>query len=317
MKRLPMLLAVFIIYWSLPVIAATMPQLALGDKGTAVGTLQQRLYILGYTTDKPTGVFDQKTDAAVRAFQKDQNLTADGIVGKHSWDKLDQLMAGIPVYIVEAGDTLWKLAREYGIDVDRLILANNLTAPDKISIGQKILVPVPTGVPDNGSQSGAKVNPPVAANPKPAEPTAAGNARGAELVSWADVHILFKIGTTATVTDCASGLSFKVKRLYGHEHADVEPLTANDTATMKKIYGGKWSWDRKAVVVTIAGRRIAGSINGMPHGNASITTNQFPGHFCIHFLDSGTHSTGKPDKLHQQAVLAAAGYTASSVVAKK
>ena len=30
-------------------------------------------------------------------------------------------------------------------------------------------------------------------------------------------------------------------------------------------------------------------MNGMPHGGQKITTNNFNGQFCIHFLNSRTH----------------------------
>ncbi|HEV8566671.1 MAG TPA: peptidoglycan-binding domain-containing protein [Actinoplanes sp.] len=34
------------------------------------------------------GIFGPKTEAAVRAFQADENLTVDGIVGRHTWTAL-------------------------------------------------------------------------------------------------------------------------------------------------------------------------------------------------------------------------------------
>jgi peptidoglycan hydrolase-like protein with peptidoglycan-binding domain len=37
----------------------------------------------------PTGTFDAATEAAVRAFQRDQGLLADGIVGPKTWAALD------------------------------------------------------------------------------------------------------------------------------------------------------------------------------------------------------------------------------------
>lgn len=76
---------------------------------------------------------------------------------------------------------------------------------------------------------------------------------------------------------------------------------------MCAIYGGNWSWERKAVVVKIGDRRVAASMNGMPHGNSDITGNNFPGHFCLHFLGSALHKTGSPDPNHQAMVLKAAG----------
>ncbi len=69
---------------------------------------------------------------------------------------------------------------------------------------------------------------------------------------------------------------------------------------MKMIYGGKWSWKRKAIIIELDnGRRIAASMNGMPHGGGAIRENKFYGHFCIHFKDSKTHVTGNIDMAHQ------------------
>ena len=91
----------------------------------------------------------------------------------------------------------------------------------------------------------------------------------------------------------------------GTNNADVEALTASDTAIVKSIYGN-WSWARRAVVVNYGGRKIAGSMNGMPHGQQTIWNNNFNGQFCIHFLGSKTHGSGRVDPDHQAMVRKAA-----------
>ena len=117
-----------------------------------------------------------------------------------------------------------------------------------------------------------------------------------------DIQNIFKRGRTATVTDVETGLSWTVLRSGGSNHADVQPLTAADTAKMKQAYGGSWSWNRRAIWVTIDGVTYAASMNGMPHGTGSITTNNFDGHHCIHFLNSRTHTGNRWDTAHQAAV---------------
>ena len=109
-------------------------------------------------------------------------------------------------------------------------------------------------------------------------------------------------GATFTVKDVATGKTFKCKRLYGANHMDTEPLNKEATETIKKIYGGNWSWNRRAVLVLYKGHVYAGSMNGMPHGNCSIKNNNFDGHFCIHFTGSMTHESKKVDSAHQNAV---------------
>ncbi len=109
-------------------------------------------------------------------------------------------------------------------------------------------------------------------------------------------------GATFTVKDVLTGKTFTVKRWAGANHLDAEPLTAKDTATMKSIYGGSWSWNRRAILVKYDGHVYAASMNGMPHGTTTINNNDFDGHFCIHFYKSKTHGTKKVDTDHQNAV---------------
>ena len=132
-----------------------------------------------------------------------------------------------------------------------------------------------------------------------------GSAR--EMDWWtSDIQTIFARGVIAQITDVETGLTWREKRYGGKNHADCQPLTAADTAVMKKAYGGKWSWDRRAVFVTINGVNYAASINGMPHGDDSIKDNDFDGHHCIHFTNSRTHASNKVCPLHQAAIKKAA-----------
>ncbi len=74
---------------SVPVVTETSAQvlekvetLRLGDKSPAVRLLQTKL---GLVVD---GSFGPKTEAAVKKFQKEHGLKADGVVGKLTWEKL-------------------------------------------------------------------------------------------------------------------------------------------------------------------------------------------------------------------------------------
>ena len=129
-------------------------------------------------------------------------------------------------------------------------------------------------------------------------------ARGtAQAMDWwkSDIQTIFARGTTATITDVATGIAWKEMRKGGTNHADVQPLTATDTAAMKAAVG-KWSWDRRAIFVTIDGVNYAASMNCMPHGSGSISNNNFDGHHCIHFTNSRGHSSNKVCSLHQTAI---------------
>lgn len=134
-----------------------------------------------------------------------------------------------------------------------------------------------------------------------------------ERLEWEQVDALFPRGGAARVTDLETGKSFQVRRRGGYLHTDIEPSTRRDTDTMKEIYGGRWSWLRRAVIVEVGGRRIAGSMNGMPHGGGQISSNDFPGHSCIHFYQSRVHKSHRVDPDHQLMVLKAAGLLASTL----
>jgi hypothetical protein len=128
-----------------------------------------------------------------------------------------------------------------------------------------------------------------------------------ELLQWKEADKLLPRYSKYTVQDLETGKKFKVQRRAGSHHADVQPLTSKDTKIMKSIYGGKWSWKRRAIIVIHNGRRIAASMHGMPHG-AGALKNNFPGHFCIHFYGSTTHRTNSMDLSHKLMILKASGH---------
>ena len=62
-----------------------------GDSGPDVEELQLALNADPRYPTKVDGIFGSDTVTSVRAFQADHGLTADGIVGKKTWAKLDEL----------------------------------------------------------------------------------------------------------------------------------------------------------------------------------------------------------------------------------
>ena len=132
-------------------------------------------------------------------------------------------------------------------------------------------------------------------------------ANGVSNLDWFDVvnNFFTKYSLTATVIDCETKKAYQVIRVGGYNHADVQPIDAENTAIMKSLYDGTWSWTRRPVWVEINGSYVAASINGMPHGYTLIEGNNMDGHTCIHFLNSKTHGTKRVDETHQAAVAAA------------
>lgn len=58
-------------------------------------------------------------------------VSAENVAGSNSGES----------YIVQPGDTLWQIARRFGISLSNLIEINGLTNPDEIYPGQVILLP--------------------------------------------------------------------------------------------------------------------------------------------------------------------------------
>ena len=67
----------------------TRKAIRFGDSGADVVYLQQRLASKGYGVGTIDGKFGNKTLEAVKAFQVENNLTVDGIVGINTWNALE------------------------------------------------------------------------------------------------------------------------------------------------------------------------------------------------------------------------------------
>jgi peptidoglycan hydrolase-like protein with peptidoglycan-binding domain len=67
------------------------PTLREGSTGLPVRRAQKRLTLGGYDVGGVDGIFGARTEAGVRAFQQASGLAVDGIVGPHTWQKIDEL----------------------------------------------------------------------------------------------------------------------------------------------------------------------------------------------------------------------------------
>jgi peptidoglycan hydrolase-like protein with peptidoglycan-binding domain len=67
-----------------------------GANGDAVVYLQTKLTDLGYAPGPVDGDFRNKTQTAVKAFQNDQGLVADGVVGPLTWAAIEGAAAPAP-----------------------------------------------------------------------------------------------------------------------------------------------------------------------------------------------------------------------------
>ena len=81
--------------WETPV--GGRPTLRQGDSGPWVSELQRELTQLTFYDGPISGTFDARTSDAVKAFQKNNKLTADGIVGRNTWSNLIYLYSPLAI----------------------------------------------------------------------------------------------------------------------------------------------------------------------------------------------------------------------------
>ena len=78
---------------------------------------------------------------SVDALKKANNLTSNNLdIGQRLLIPGTQKEETGTTYVVKSGDSLWKIANSYGISVNELKSANNLTS-DLLSIGQQLVIP--------------------------------------------------------------------------------------------------------------------------------------------------------------------------------
>lgn len=56
-------------------------------------------------------------------------------------NEVPEKKASITIYIVQSGDTLWKIAKNYNTNINDLISINNIEDPNAIKVGSKLIIP--------------------------------------------------------------------------------------------------------------------------------------------------------------------------------
>ena len=141
----------------------------------------------------------------------------------------------------------------------------------------------------------------------PTEQATDGERITGKPIEWDQIKNSMKIGQTYTITDYYTQTSFSVTRTGGTGHADVECASASDFASFRAIFGGNVSWEKRPVVVTLGGARVAASLFGMPHGYRSISTSGMSGHACLYFTGSTLGAENLADVEHEEMIRIAAG----------
>ena len=276
-----------------------------GATGSAVKDLQTKLKKLGFYNAYVDGSYGDTTVAAVKAFQKKYNLTADGVAGSETLKKLDTAYKNADSNTSTDDDSLRKGATGTAVKT----LQTNLkklgfytayvdgsfgsTTESAVKAFQKKYGLSADGV--AGSATLKKIESAVA--------SASSGKITTERLDWFNGgKNVIPNGAVFQIKDVSTGLIFSARRQSGGNHMDAEPLTAEDTAILKKINGGTFSWRRRAVLVKYNGHVYAASIYSEPHGTNTILDNNFDGQFCLHFYGSKTHGTDRVDADHQKCV---------------
>ena len=279
--------------------------LRMGDSGSAVKDLQTKLKKLGYYDGTVDSTFGSGTYAAVKAFQKKYNLTADGVAGSETLKKLDSAYKNADSNTSTDDDSLRKGATGTAVKTLQTNLKKlgfytayvdgsfGATTESAVKAFQKKYGLTADGV--AGSATLKKIESVVA--------SASSGKITTESLDWFNGgKYVIPNGAVFQIKDVSTGLIFSARRQSGGNHMDAEPLTAEDTAILKKINGGTFSWRRRAVLVKYNGHVYAASIYSEPHGTNTILDNNFDGQFCLHFYGSKTHGTDRVDADHQKCV---------------
>ena len=276
-----------------------------GATGSAVKDLQTKLKKLGFYNAYVDGSYGDTTVAAVKAFQKKYNLTADGVAGSETLKKLDSAYKNADSNTSTDDDSLRKGATGTAVKTLQTNLKKlgfytayvdgsfGATTESAVKAFQRKYGLTADGV--AGSATLKKIESAVA--------SANSGKITTERLDWFNGgKNVIPNGAVFQIKDVSTGLIFSARRQSGGSHMDAEPLTAEDTAILKKINGGTFSWRRRAVLVKYNGHVYAASIYSEPHGTNTILDNNFDGQFCLHFYGSKTHGTNRVDADHQKCV---------------
>ena len=284
-----------------------------GCSGDDVKDVQQRLKDLGYLNDKVDGEYGPNTELAMRSFQIKNGLTANGMGDEATYKVLFSVNA-IPANGISAGgdtgsETYTNL--QLGSTGNAVIRLQQMLSTLKYSVNINgyfdeatyaavIAFQKRNGLDADGIAgvqtqtklySGSCVTGDTAL---PEDATGDGGTTGngggpavsqVKLLHWYDdIKPTIKSGQVVLVYEPSTNSSFYLRFYSLGQHADSEPLTANDTAIMKAAWGGKFTWTEKPVYVRLPnGTWCIASMHCMPHLSGSIKDNDFDGHLCVHF----------------------------------
>ena len=301
----------------------TFTTLRKGMTGDLVKQLQDRLIALGYLpAGSADGNYVTRTAEAVYAYQKANGLERDSVAGNKTLNRLygsaaatatpaptatpsasaagaqistsrtlrrgdvNNSVKAMQERLIQLGYLSGKADGNFGSQTYAALQAfqrANALSADGIA-GKLTLAALNSS---NARPTGAaSVTPPPAPTmvPAPSVSSTRVTAANVQYENWYTViRAKAKLYPYATIYDFETGISWQVHMFSLGAHADSEPLTASDTAKMEQAFGGN-TWNPKAVWVIFGnGEIFMASTHSYPHDVQHNTSNNFPGHLCIHF----------------------------------
>ncbi len=262
-----------------------------GYTGADVIAVQQKLKELGFYSGSVDGVYGTGSIAAVKKFQQQNGLTADGLVGSRTYTALmsastgsssDSSSSGSSSGTSDSssgssGQTYAEGTLSYGstgTEVKKMqqalkALDYNVSADGSYGALTQMAVTQfqkRNGLTADGVAGTATLKLLYSGNAKEADPSAddnmsiddsTGKANGpsvssVKLLHWFnEVKPSLKNGNKLTVFDPATNLQWTLKAYSLGRHCDSEPLTETDTKIMYKAFGNKNTWTPKPVYVQL------------------------------------------------------------------
>ena len=272
-----------------------------GMSGEDVTWVQHRLEELGYKL-QITNLYDDATSSAVKSFQSQNGLEADGMAGAQTFTVLksenarradEQKLTYTTLRIDQTGDGVKQLQTDlkalgYSVTVSGTYDTDTHNAVVAFQQRNGLVI---SGIADAltrqiiHSGQGKPYSTPVSELPANEGWMAAPALSQVKLLHWQnEIKPYVKEGQTFTVLDPNTNLSWKLVFYSLGRHADSQPASWRDTQIMNRSFGNT-SWTIHPVYVRLpSGQWTLATMHNRPHLYGTINNNGFGGHLCVHFL---------------------------------
>lgn len=108
---------------------------------TFIMALQALLLKIGYNPGEVDGIYGPMTANAVKQFQTYNGLNPTGEIDGATCQALMPFFLGYTTYVIQPGDSLYKIANQFDTTVQKIVIANEDINPFNLQVGDEITVP--------------------------------------------------------------------------------------------------------------------------------------------------------------------------------